>query len=77
MKPYIESFKFVEQDIKKYYNDRNKYYFFDDLLDNLKTAKSRGWITIWVNIKFMDCPYYVDYAFPNVHTAIMYFLIDN
>jgi len=25
----------------------------------------------------MDCPYYVDYAFPNVHTAIMYFLIDN
>ena len=31
MKPYIESFKFVEQDIKKYYNDRNKYYFFDDL----------------------------------------------
>ena len=76
MKPYIESFKFIEQDIRKYYNDRNKYYFFDDRLDNLKTAKSRGWYTIWVNIDFLDKPYYVDYAFPNIHTAAMYFLLE-
>ena len=62
MKPYVESFKYIEQDIKKYYNNRNKYYFFDDILDNLKTAKSRGWITIWVNIKFIECPYYVGHA---------------
>ena len=75
MKPYVESFKYIEQDIKKYYNNRNKYYFFDDILDNLKTAKSRGWITIWVNIKFIEPPYYVDYSFPNVHTAILYFVI--
>ena len=77
MKPYIESFKFVEQDIRKYYNDRNKYYFFDDRLDNLKTAKSRGWYTIWVNIDFLDKPYYVDYAFPNIHTAAMYFVLES
>ena len=76
MKPYIESFKFIEQDIRKYYNDRNKYYFFDDRLDNLKTAKSRGWYTIWVNIEFINKPYYVDYAFPNIHTAAMYFLLE-
>ena len=76
MKPYMESFKFVEQDIRKYYNDRNKYYFFDDRLDNLKTAKSRGWYTIWVNIDFLDKPYYVDYAFPNIHTAVMYFVLE-
>ena len=76
MKPYIESFKFIEQDIRKYYNDRNKYYFFDDRLDNLKTAKSRGWYTIWVNIDFINKPYYVDYAFPNIHTAAMYFLLE-
>ena len=76
MKPYMESFKFIEQDIRKYYNDRNKYYFFDDRLDNLKTAKSRGWYTIWVNIDFLDKPYYVDYAFPNIHTAAMYFVLE-
>ena len=76
MKPYIESFKFIEKDIRKYYNDRNKYYFFDDRLDNLKTAKSRGWYTIWVNIDFINKPYYVDYAFPNIHTAAMYFLLE-
>ena len=77
MKPYMESFKFVEQDIRKYYNDRNKYYFFDDRLENLQTAKSRGWNTIWININFIDKPYYVDYAFPNIHTAVMYFLLEN
>ena len=77
MKPYMESFKFVEQDIRKYYNDRNKYYFFDDRLENLKTAKSRGWYTIWVSINFLDKPYYVDYAFPNIHTAAMYFVLES
>ena len=77
MKPYIESFKFIEQDIKKYYNNRNKYYFFDDRLDNLQTAKTRGWITIWVNIDFLNKPYYVDYSFPNIHTAVMNFVLDN
>ena len=77
MKPYVESYKFIEQDIRKKYNDRNKYYFFDDRLENLQTAKSRGWNTIWVNINFIDKPYYVDYAFPNIHTAIMYFLLEN
>ena len=75
MKPYIDSFKFVEQDIKEYYKDKNKYYFFDDRLENLQTAKSRGWETIWVHDDFMNCPYYVDYSFPNIHTAAMYFLI--
>ena len=77
MKPYMESFKFVEQDIRKYYNNRNKYYFFDDRLENLKTAKSRGWYTIWVNIEFLEKPYYVDYAFPNIHTAAMYFVLES
>jgi len=76
MKPYVESYKFIEQDIRKKYNDRNKYYFFDDRLENLQTAKSRGWNTIWVNINFIDKPYYVDYAFPNIHTAVMYFVLN-
>ena len=75
MKPHIDSFKYVEHNIRKRYNSRNKYYFFDDRLENLQMAKSRGWITIWVNIDFNRKPYYVDYAFPNIHTAILYFVI--
>ncbi len=76
MKPHINSFKFVEKDIKKNVNNVNEYYFFDDLLENLQSAKSIGWKTIWVNINYIDKPYYVDYAFPNIHTAVMYFLVN-
>ena len=76
MKPYIDSFKFVEKDIKKNVNNVNEYYFFDDLLENLQAAKSIGWKTIWVNINYIDKPYYVDFAFPNIHTAVMYFLVN-
>ena len=76
MKPLMESFSFVEKDIRKHINEKNKYYFFDDRLENLQTAKARGWETIWVHDDFMNYPYYVDHAFPNIHTAVMYFLID-
>ena len=76
MKPHINSYKFVEKNIKKDYNDKNKYYFFDDRLDNLHMAKTRGWNTIWIHINFIDKPYYVDYAFPNIHTALLYFSME-
>ena len=76
MKPHINSFKFVENDIRKHINEKNKYYFFEDRLENLEIAKSRGWNTIWVNINYMSAPIYVDYAFPNIHTAVMYFVIN-
>ena len=76
MKPHVESFKFVEADIKKFINNKNKYYFFDDRLENLEMAKRRGWNTIWVNINYMNKPIFVDNAFPNIHTAIMYYIID-
>ena len=75
MKPHVESYKFVENDIRKFINKKNQYYFFDDRLENLEMAKRRGWNTIWVNINYMDKPIFVDYAFPNIHTSIMYFLI--
>tara|TARA_A100001015_G_scaffold278395_1_gene338544 strand:- start:9 stop:464 length:456 start_codon:yes stop_codon:yes gene_type:complete len=74
MKPYMKSYKFVENDIIKHIDEKNKYYFFDDRLDNLETAKSRGWETIWVNDDCMNKPYYVDHAFPNIYTAVMYYL---
>jgi len=75
MKPYMISYKFVENDIRKNIDEKNKYYFFDDRLENLQTAKSRGWETIWVHEDFMNKPFYVDYSFPNIHTAIMYYLV--
>ena len=75
MKPFMESFSFVENDIRKNINEKNKYYFFDDILENLQTAKARGWETIWVHDDFMNCPYYVDYSFPNIHTAVMFYLL--
>ena len=75
MKPNMLSYKFVENDIRKNINDKNKYYFFDDRLENLEVAKARGWETIWVHDDFMDKPYYVDFAFPNIHTAVMFYLI--
>ena len=76
MKPHVESFKFVEADIKKFINKKNQYYFFDDRLENLEMAKRRGWNTIWVNINYMDKYIFVDNAFPNIHTAIMYYVIN-
>ena len=75
MKPHINSFKYVENDIKKNINRNNEYYFFDDRLDNLMTAKSLGWVTIFINLKFIDKPLYVDHSFSNIHSAVMYFLV--
>ena len=75
MKPHMLSYKFVENDIRKNINEKNKYYFFDDRLENLEVAKARGWETIWVHDDFMNYPYYVDYSFPNIHTAVMFYLI--
>ena len=75
MKPHINSFKYVEKDIKSHINKNNEYYFFDDRLDNLMTAKSLGWVTIFINLKFIDKPLYVDHSFSNIHSAVMYFLV--
>ena len=75
MKPHIKSFNYVLNDIKKNIKSNNDYYFFDDRLDNLQVAKSIGWYTIWINIDFINKPFYIDHAFPNIHTAVMYFLI--
>ena len=60
--------------------------FFDDRLENLVYPKQRGWTTIWItpaaeHAAMMGSdgsrrvPPYVDYTFPNVYTAIEYFLM--
>ena len=75
MKPYIASFNYVDFMIKKENISNHEIYFFDDLLDNLKTANRKGWITIWITNKKTVKPYYVDLVFTNIYEALMWFLI--
>ena len=55
MKPNPYCYDSVENDISHtLQSDLNKYIFFDDLLENLETAKQLGWYTIWINPKFHE-----------------------
>ena len=47
-------------------------FIFDDLLDNLRTAKGLGWITIWINPR-PSTKKYVDLSFINIYEALLYF----
>lgn len=72
MKPDINSAIALEKDILREYNDNNEYVFFDDLLVNLKTAKERTWTTIWISPLYKNKNNYpfIDYAFPDLKTAL-------
>lgn len=84
MKPNFKSFNYVNNDIFDRYNyctnnickyDNIKYVFFDDNLDNMKTAKNIGWTTVWIphrNYKNTSNNNYnfVDYKFNNIYSAL-------
>ena len=76
MKPYMDSFLFVQKkiclDLQRINND---YYFFDDMLENLFTAKKVGWKTIYISPNFLKAKSYlfVDYAYPNIFEALIHF----
>ena len=74
MKPDTRSFYSVQNDIQKIYPGENQIYFFDDLLENCKTAKSQGWTTFWINPDFLSGHQYdfVDYSFKNIKDALIY-----
>lgn len=74
MKPDKRSFITVNNDINSFYPEENTIYFFDDLLDNCKTAKSQGWITFWIHPDFLSGNQYdfVDYSFKNIKDALIY-----
>ena len=50
---------------------------FDDMIDNLRTAKRKGWTTIWINheISIEDKPFFVDLLFTNIYEVIMWFIL--
>jgi len=72
MKPDFRSFKVVQGDIQRNYNDT--FFFFDDMLENLKIAKSLGWITFWIHPDYMEARNYpfVTMAFPNIYECLTY-----
>ena len=74
MKPHINSFNYVKNIIDKKINQNDECIFFDDLLDNLNTAKRIGWSTVWITPNFNNgSPDFVDYVFPNIYQAMIYF----
>jgi FMN phosphatase YigB (HAD superfamily) len=80
MKPHFKSFNYVKNSI--FYNQNlNKYkdisyIFFDDNLDNMKTAKEIGWTTVWIphrnyNTSIKNNNYnFVDYKYDNIIIAL-------
>lgn len=50
--------------------------FFDDRLENHIYPKRRGWTTVWIHPENTHLkPDYVDYTFPHIHAALVYFLM--
>tara|TARA_Y100000996_G_scaffold413700_1_gene402582 strand:- start:1449 stop:1928 length:480 start_codon:yes stop_codon:yes gene_type:complete len=79
MKPERRSFLFVnneiEQNIRKTTIKKTirNIVFFDDLKDNLKTAKQFGWTTVLINPNLKEKENFIDYVFPNIYESIIYF----
>lgn len=73
MKPYIQGFRTVEEDILYKQNisifDPVEIYFFDDLPENLKTAKSIGWKTILINSFYYEKDY-IDFQYSSIKEAL-------
>jgi len=54
-------------------NQNDKCVFFDDLPDNLVTAKGFGWITVLINQK-KTINNNIDFWFPNIYLALNFFV---
>jgi len=74
MKPNYQSVRDVENNIIFSENNKdNNFVFFDDLLPNLKTAKKRGWKTVWISPFYDSIRHdFIDYSFPDIKSCMMY-----
>ena len=73
MKPDIYSYLYVENKFKL---DRFKeVYFFEDSLENLKTAKKLGWLTVLIDLKdsYTRSYSFVDFKFSTIEKALIFF----
>lgn len=74
MKPDYRSFNDVHNDLS-YRDPQSKViFFFDDQLENLKTASQMGWVTFWIhpNHSVAKHHYFVNMAFPNIKACLTY-----
>ena len=74
MKPRLESFRDVHNDISDKDIQPKVIFFFDDRLENLRTASQMGWYTIWIhpNYSLQHMYNYVNLAFPNIKDALRF-----
>ena len=74
LKPVIELFHYVHNYIynHNYSNLCQSIIFYDDMLENLESAKKLGWITVWITKSNNNPPPYVDYSSDNIIDAITY-----
>lgn len=75
MKPHRESFEFVNSSIlveSGLYGTNEEYeiYFFDDLKNNLRTAKEIGWKTVLIKPNGTEEPY-IDHIYSNIYSALI------
>tara|TARA_Y100000590_G_scaffold470214_1_gene662811 strand:+ start:3189 stop:3662 length:474 start_codon:yes stop_codon:yes gene_type:complete len=71
MKPNYQSFLFVNYSIQyDSGSQENEIHFFDDMKENLKTAKGVGWKTILINPTGIQEDY-IDHVFPNIYAALL------
>ena len=74
MKPYYKSFDDVQTDLSFRDPEPKVIFFFDDQLENLKTAAKLGWMTFWIHRehkKSLNYPY-VNMAFSNIKDCLRY-----
>ena len=76
MKPHPQIYQNLINNNK---NKKTKYIFFDDLIENLITAKKMGWETVLINSHHIPENHeivqkYTDYIFPNIYQALNYFI---
>jgi putative hydrolase of the HAD superfamily len=75
MKPSHLSFNLVNNLIihnHNGYTDSDDFIFFDDLLENLFTAKKMGWETVWIHPQCDENRklFFIDYAYPDIESAL-------
>ena len=74
MKPHSRSFNEVRNNIIYRHNNSNHddIIFFDDLQENLRTARQVGWITVWIKdtYKPIDDKPFINYHFRTIHEAL-------
>ena len=75
MKPHPLCYQKIVKEIVTDKGSKNIILFFDDLLSNLQEAYNHNWITIWIHPdSHLSSKYeFVDYAFPNIVTALIHF----